>query len=110
MSQLLQGKTALITGSASGIGLEMAKTFAQEGASVVISDLHAEKSEQAAAELRERGFEAWAAPCDVTNEEAFKNSIQQAYKTFGRLDILVNNAGMQYVAPIEEFPTKNLNS
>ncbi|MDR4945366.1 3-hydroxybutyrate dehydrogenase [Neobacillus cucumis] len=106
MSQLLQGKTALITGSASGIGLEIAKTFAQEGASVVISDLHAEKSEQAAAELRERGFEALAAPCDVTNEEAFKNSIQQAYKTFGRLDILVNNAGMQYVAPIEEFPTE----
>jgi len=106
MSKLLEGKTAFITGSASGIGLSIAKTFAHEGAKVVISDLNAEKSEQEAAELRDQGFEAIAAPCDVTNEEAFKNSIQQAYKTFGRLDILVNNAGMQYVSPIEEFPTE----
>ena len=106
MSKLLEGKTAFITGSASGIGLSIAKTFAHEGAKVVISDLHAEKSEQVAAELRDQGFEAIAAPCDVTNEEAFKKSIQQAYQTFGRLDILINNAGMQYVSPIEEFPTE----
>ncbi|WP_342043185.1 3-hydroxybutyrate dehydrogenase [Bacillus sp. OTU2372] len=106
MSMLLEGKTAFITGSASGIGLEIAKTFAHEGAKVIISDLNAEKSELMAEELRDQGFEALAAPCDVTNEEAFKNSIHQAYKTFGRLDILVNNAGMQYVSPIEEFPTE----
>jgi 3-hydroxybutyrate dehydrogenase len=106
MSKLLEGKTAIITGSASGIGLSIAKTFADEGAKVVISDLHAEKCEQVAAELRDQGFEAIAAPCDVTNEEAFKKSIQQAYQTFGRLDILINNAGMQYVSPIEEFPTE----
>jgi len=106
MSKLLEGKTAFITGSASGIGLSIAKTFAHEGAKVVISDLHAEKSEQVAAELRDQGFEAIAAPCDVTNEEAFKKSIKQAYQTFGRLDILINNAGMQYVSPIEEFPTE----
>ncbi|MBT2657585.1 3-hydroxybutyrate dehydrogenase [Bacillus sp. ISL-18] len=106
MSKLLEGKTAFITGSASGIGLSIAKTFAHEGAKVVISDLNAEKSEQEAAKLRDQGFEAIAAPCDVTNEEAFKNSIHQAYLTFGRLDILVNNAGMQYVSPIEEFPTE----
>jgi 3-hydroxybutyrate dehydrogenase len=106
MSKSLEGKTAFITGSASGIGLEIAKTFAQEGAKVVISDLNASKSEEVAAELREQGFEALAAPCDVTDEEAFKNSLQSAYKTFGSIDILVNNAGMQYVSPIEEFPTE----
>jgi 3-hydroxybutyrate dehydrogenase len=106
MKQSLEGKTAFITGSASGIGLELSKTFAQEGAKVVISDLNAVKSEEVAAELREQGFEVLAAPCDVTDEEAFKNSLDLAYQTFGSLDILVNNAGMQYVSPIEEFPTE----
>jgi 3-hydroxybutyrate dehydrogenase len=106
MSRLLEGKTAFITGSASGIGLEIAKTFAEEGSKVVISDLNDIKSEEVAAGLREQGFEALSAPCDVTDEEAFKNSLQSAYQTFGSLDILVNNAGLQYVSPIEEFPTE----
>ncbi|WP_066249986.1 3-hydroxybutyrate dehydrogenase [Neobacillus drentensis] len=106
MNKLLAGKTAFITGSASGIGLEIAKTFAQEGAKVVISDINADKSEEVAAELREQGFEALSAPCDVTDEEAFKHSLHVAYQRFGHLDILVNNAGMQYVSPIEEFPTE----
>ena len=106
MSKLLEGKVAFITGSASGIGLEIAKTFAEEGAKVVISDLNSEKSDQVVAELKEQGFEALSAPCDVTNEEAYKESLENAYNTFGRLDILVNNAGLQHVAPIEEFPTE----
>ena len=106
MNKSLKGKIAFITGSASGIGLQIAKTFAQEGAKVVISDMNKEKSDQVAEELNEQGFIALSAPCDVTNEEAYKNSLEQAYKTFGRIDILVNNAGLQYVAPIEEFPTE----
>jgi 3-hydroxybutyrate dehydrogenase len=84
----------------------MAKTFAQEGANVVISDLEAEKSKQVVEELTKLGFTALSAPCDVTNEEAFTNSLRYAFQTFGSLDILVNNAGMQYIAPIEEFPTE----
>lgn len=103
---MLKEKVALITGSASGIGLEMAKTFAQEGAKVVISDLDQEKCQQVAAELKEQGYETLAASCDVTDEVAYKNSIDLAYQTFGRIDILINNAGLQYVAPIEEFPTE----
>lgn len=106
MFKTLEGRAAFITGAASGIGLEIAKTFALEGAKVVISDLNAEKSEQVAAELNEHGFTALSAPCDVTNEEAFKSSLELAYHTYGSLDILVNNAGMQYVSPIEEFPTE----
>lgn len=106
MSKTLAGKTAFITGAASGIGLEIAKAFAGEGAKVIISDLNAEKSEQVVLALREKGVEAIAAPCDVTNEEAFKNSLDLASKTFGEIDILVNNAGLQYVSPIEEFPTE----
>ncbi|MEH7494081.1 3-hydroxybutyrate dehydrogenase [Neobacillus niacini] len=103
---MLIGKVAFITGSASGIGLEIAKTFAQEGAKVVISDLNKEKSDTVASELREQGYEAFSAPCDVTDEEAFKNALGSAHGRFGRIDILVNNAGLQYVSPIEEFPTE----
>lgn len=106
MVKLLEGKTAFITGSGSGIGLEIARAFAHEGAKVAISDLNKESSEAMAAKLVEEGFEAIATPCDVTDEVAFKSSLEQAYQTFGRLDILVNNAGLQYVSPIEEFPTE----
>jgi 3-hydroxybutyrate dehydrogenase len=106
MGKLLDGKSAFITGSASGIGLEIARAFAHEGAKVVISDLNKEKSEQVAAELKDEGYEALAAPCDVTDEEAFKRSLELAYETFGSLDILVNNAGLQYVSNLEEFPTE----
>lgn len=106
MTKLLEGKVAFITGSASGIGLEIAKTFVKEGAKVIISDMNQEKSDQVALELNEQGYEALSAPCDVTNEEAYKNSLEYAYKTFGKIDILVNNAGLQHVAPIEDFPTE----
>ncbi|WP_284035903.1 3-hydroxybutyrate dehydrogenase [Neobacillus sp. 114] len=106
MSKALAGKTAFVTGSASGIGVEIARTFAEEGANIVISDLNEEKSEQVALELKEQGFEAFAAPCDVTDEEAYSNSLELARSTFGKIDILVNNAGLQYVSPIEDFPTE----
>ena len=103
---MLIGKVAFITGSASGIGLEIAKTFAQEGAKVVISDLNKEKSDIVAEELQVQGYEAFSAPCDVTDEEAFKSALGSAHNRFGRIDILVNNAGLQYVSPIEDFPTE----
>ncbi|WP_163103489.1 3-hydroxybutyrate dehydrogenase [Peribacillus alkalitolerans] len=106
MGKLLEGKTAFITGAASGIGLEIARTFALEGAKVVISDLNKENSELVAAKLNEDGFEALATTCDVTDEAAFKNSLELAYETFGSIDILVNNAGLQYVSPLEDFPTE----
>ncbi|MFD2444863.1 3-hydroxybutyrate dehydrogenase [Bacillus sp. CGMCC 1.16607] len=106
MGKLLEGKVAFITGSASGIGLEIARAFALEGARVVISDLNQEKCEQVATQLGEEGFSALAIPCDVTDEKVFKNAIELAYDTFGSLDILVNNAGLQYVSPLEDFPTE----
>ncbi|WP_394238046.1 3-hydroxybutyrate dehydrogenase [Niallia oryzisoli] len=105
MNKTLEGKVAFITGSASGIGMEIAKTFANEGAKVVISDMNKEKCDEVVAELNEQGFDALAAPCDVTDEEGFKNGIELAKETFGTIDILINNAGFQYVAAIEDFPT-----
>lgn len=98
-------KTALITGAASGIGLELARSFAKEGVRVVITDLNEEAGERAAAQLKEQGLTVVFQLCDVTKEEQVKKSIQYAAETYGSLDILINNAGMQHVAPLEDFAT-----
>ncbi|MGG4443370.1 3-hydroxybutyrate dehydrogenase [Brevibacillus fortis] len=105
MEKLLEQQVAVVTGAASGIGLEIARTFAEEGAKLVILDLNREAAEAAAAQLQKEGHEAISFGCNVTNEEQIQESIHQAVKIFGRLDIVVNNAGLQFVSPIEEFPT-----
>ncbi|CAM3674963.1 3-hydroxybutyrate dehydrogenase [Brevibacillus sp. AY1] len=105
MEKLLEQKVAVITGAASGIGLEIARTFAKEGAKVMILDLNQEAAEAAAVQLRDQGFEAISMGCDVTHEDQVSNSIQKTVEAYGRLDILVNNAGLQHVSPIEDFPT-----
>jgi 3-hydroxybutyrate dehydrogenase len=105
VEKFLIGRTALVTGAASGIGLEIARTFAREGAQVVISDLNVEQAQLAAEQLLSEGYQAMAFVCDVTNEEQIKAAIDAAVETYGRLDILVNNAGIQHVSPLEEFPS-----
>ncbi|MFC4769444.1 3-hydroxybutyrate dehydrogenase [Effusibacillus consociatus] len=106
MGKALSTKVGLITGAGSGIGLEIARTFANEGASVVIADLKEEAAKTAAAQLQSEGHQAVGFACDVTNEGQFEQCINQTLQSYGRLDILVNNAGLQYVAPLEDFPTE----
>jgi 3-hydroxybutyrate dehydrogenase len=106
MNPLLTEKVAVVTGAASGIGLEIARAFASEGARVVISDLNGEAAREAASQLQKEGAQALAVACDVTDEEQIRQTFDKALQTFGRLDILVNNAGLQYVSPIEDFPTE----
>ncbi|PUA40746.1 3-hydroxybutyrate dehydrogenase [Paenibacillus elgii] len=106
MGDFLTNKVALITGAASGIGLEIARTFAKEGACVVVSDMHGDKTESAAEELRSAGHEAMGVSLDVTRESDFAAAVEAARGAYGRLDILVNNAGLQHVAPIEDFPVE----
>ncbi|TXK85173.1 3-hydroxybutyrate dehydrogenase [Paenibacillus sp. N3.4] len=106
MSGFLEGRVAFITGAASGIGLEIARTYAREGAKVIISDVNGEQADLVAEELRREGFEAIGLNCDVTQEEQYAGAIRKTEQIYGRLDILVNNAGLQYISPIEEFPVE----
>jgi 3-hydroxybutyrate dehydrogenase len=106
MNRILEGKSVFITGAASGIGKELAAAFAAEGAAVVISDLQAEKAEETAQELEKEGFRAIAIRCDVTKEDEIAAALDEAVSEFGKIDILINNAGLQYVSPLEEFPTE----
>ena len=102
----LKGKSAIITGSTSGIGLEYAKAFAAEGASVMINgfgDADAIEKERAALEATS-GAKALYDAADMTNPDAIAAMVARCHDEFGGPDIIVNNAGIQHVAPIDEFP------
>ena len=100
----LDGKVAIITGAASGIGKEIAWRFSTEGAKVVIADLQSPSAEAAAAEINRAGGTATGVAMDVSDEAAVDAGIATAIERFGRLDILVSNAGIQIVKPIDELP------
>ena len=99
----LKDKIALVTGSASGIGKEIAHTYAKEGAKVAIADLKKDAAEEVAAELRAQGFEAMAVVMDVTDEAQVMAGVAEVVKAWGGVDVLVSNAGVQIVHPLEEF-------
>ena len=90
----LEGKVALITGAAHGMGAVEAKLFAQEGAKVTIGDIMEKEGRQVEAEIVEAGGEAMFIRMDVTREEEWKAAIDQTVDRFGTLNVLVNNAGM----------------
>ena len=100
----LKDKVAYITGSASGIGREIAQVFAQEGAHVVVADLNKEAAIAAAAEIGKAGPKALGLAVDVTREDQVEASVKTTVDTFGSVDVLVSNAGIQIVHPLEEFP------
>jgi 3-hydroxybutyrate dehydrogenase len=103
----LKGKTALITGSTSGIGLGIAEAMAREGADVVINGLGAKADIDAAlAKVAAHGTRVAYDAANMLNGSEIAAMIAKAEKDMGRLDILVNNAGIQHVSPIESFPVE----
>lgn len=90
----LEGKVAVVTGSASGIGKAIATLFAKEGASVIISDLNESGAQEVVKEIEKNGGNAKAVVANVTKQEDIDHMIETAVDTFGSFDILVNNAGI----------------
>ncbi|CCW17691.1 D-beta-hydroxybutyrate dehydrogenase [Sphingobium indicum BiD32] len=111
MSKAFAGKTALITGSTSGIGLAYAKALAGEGANIVINgfgDKDAIEQERLGLEALS-GAKALYSGHDLTKPEQIEAMMAEAATAFGGVDILINNAGMQHVAPVEDFPVDKWN-
>ncbi len=100
---VLQGKSALITGGASGIGWATTRLFAMEGAAVAIADIDREAAEKAAVAITDEGGRAIAIPCDVSSAENCKTAIEQTIRHLGGLDILFNNAGIIRRATVVEI-------
>ncbi|KQP38584.1 3-hydroxybutyrate dehydrogenase [Methylobacterium sp. Leaf104] len=103
---ILKSKTAVVTGSTSGIGLACARAFAKEGANIVLNGFgKPEDIEAARAGIEsEFGVKAAYSPADLTKPGEIEGLIRLAEETYGSVDVLVNNAGVQHVSPIEDFP------
>ena len=104
----LTSKTAVVTGSTSGIGHAIALAFAKEGANVVLNGFgDAGEIEKIRAGIEsEFGVKAIYSPADMTKPQEIEEMVRLGEKTFGSVDILVNNAGIQFVSPIEDFPVE----
>ena len=103
---MLEGKTAIVTGSTSGIGLGIAEAFARSGCNIVLNGFgEATAIEATRAELARRtNAKVVYSGADMARSKAIENMVKQTVQTFGSVDIMVNNAGIQHVAPLEEFP------
>jgi 3-hydroxybutyrate dehydrogenase len=105
---MLKGKTALVTGSTSGIGLAIARALAKDGANLMLNgfgDKAAIEKERAGLE-KDFGVKALYSPADMAKPAEIAAMVAEAEKAFGTLDVLVNNAGIQHVANIEDFPVE----
>lgn len=90
----LTGKVAVVTGASSGIGMEMAKAFALQGADVAIIARRYDRLETLVKEIESMGRKSLAIKCDVTKEEEVRNAVTTVLHKFGKIDILLNNAGV----------------
>ena len=100
----LQDKVCIVTGAASGIGREIAHTFARAGGKVVIADLNLDAALAVAGAVTAAGGVSMAVAMDVTSEEQVNAAVAAVVAAYGGVDVLVSNAGIQIVHPVEEFP------
>jgi len=102
---MLNGKTALVTGSTSGIGLEMARALAAQGANIVVNGFgEADAIRAVEQELQGRGVKTLYHGADMSKPAEIEQMFRAAESAFGRVDVVVNNAGIQHVAPVDQFP------
>jgi 3-hydroxybutyrate dehydrogenase len=99
----MKDKVAIVTGAASGIGLEIARAYAREGAKIAIADLKLDAAEAAAKEIKSAGGQAIAVAMDVTNEAQVDAGVEATVKTLGGVDVLVSNAGIQIISPVQDL-------
>ncbi len=100
----LDSKVCIVTGAASGIGKEIALTYAREGAKVVIADINLQAAQAVADSIAALGGTAMAVTMDVTREAEVDDAVAKVVAAYGGVDVLVSNAGVQIVHPVEEFP------
>jgi 3-hydroxybutyrate dehydrogenase len=105
--KFLTGKTALVTGSTSGIGLGLASALASAGANIVLNGFG--DSQAAEEQIRAKGVKTFFHAADMRHPSEIEDLVQQSQLALGSIDIVVNNAGIQHVAPIENFPTDKWN-
>ena len=101
---MLKGKTALVTGSTSGIGFAIAKALAQQGANIVLNGFG--DAETPKAQIEALGVRAGYHGADMSKPGEIEDMMKFAASKFGRVDVLVNNAGIQHVAKVEDFPVE----
>jgi len=98
------GRVAIVTGAASGIGREIARRLAAEGGIPVIADLNLKAAEATAAEIRSGKADAFAVAMNVTDEAQVEKGVADTIAKYGKIDILVSNAGIQIIHRVEDFP------
>ena len=104
MDSLLDGKLAIVTGSASGIGRQIAVRFAREGAKIAVADLDLGRAQEVVSEIMLGGGIATAVAMDVADEEQVEAGVDEVAARLGGVDILVSNAGIQHIAPLVDLP------
>lgn len=109
MNRRFENSVVLVTGAARGIGLETAKRFARDGASLVLIDLKKENLLEAQTALRETGARSLICECDVSKPQDVESAFSQALKEFGKVDVIVNNAGLMIFKHLEDQTTDDWN-